>query len=168
MREIPPALCAWRMGELSSPPLRAKKSNRRTPVDASRYTRLWRNCPRPTPGKRAFRSTGGATELAPAVAGANPYVATSTKKPLGECPMAFWSKWRDSNSRPPVPETGALPPALHLDTVPLYHTSLALSSGKWHFSKVFAPRKGGDGHRSLQKTHAAARGSIGHAWRLLS
>ena len=26
----------------------------------------------------------------------------------------FWSKWRDSNSRPPVPETGALPPALHL------------------------------------------------------
>ncbi len=26
----------------------------------------------------------------------------------------FWSKWRDSNSRPPVPETGALPTALHL------------------------------------------------------
>ena len=26
----------------------------------------------------------------------------------------FWSKWRDSNSRPPVPETGALPAALHL------------------------------------------------------
>ncbi len=29
----------------------------------------------------------------------------------------FWSKWRDSNSRPPVPETGALPTALHLDLV---------------------------------------------------
>ncbi len=28
---------------------------------------------------------------------------------------SFWSKWRDSNSRPPVPETGALPPALHLE-----------------------------------------------------
>ena len=27
-----------------------------------------------------------------------------------------WSKWRDSNSRLPVPETGALPPALHLDS----------------------------------------------------
>ena len=27
----------------------------------------------------------------------------------------FWSKWRDSNSRPPVPETGALPTALHLE-----------------------------------------------------
>ena len=29
----------------------------------------------------------------------------------------FWSKWRDSNSRPPVPETGALPTALHLEMV---------------------------------------------------
>ena len=29
-------------------------------------------------------------------------------------PFFFWSKWRDSNSRPPVPETGALPTALHL------------------------------------------------------
>ena len=28
--------------------------------------------------------------------------------------LPCWSKWRDSNSRPPVPETGALPPALHL------------------------------------------------------
>ncbi len=28
---------------------------------------------------------------------------------------SFWSKWRDSNSRPPVPETGALPTALHLE-----------------------------------------------------
>ena len=26
----------------------------------------------------------------------------------------FWSKWRDSNPRPPAPETGALPTALHL------------------------------------------------------
>ena len=29
--------------------------------------------------------------------------------------LKLWSKWRDSNSRPPVPETGALPPALHLE-----------------------------------------------------
>ena len=29
--------------------------------------------------------------------------------------LILWSKWRDSNSRPPVPETGALPTALHLD-----------------------------------------------------
>ena len=29
--------------------------------------------------------------------------------------LSFWSKWRDSNSRPPVPETGALPAALHLE-----------------------------------------------------
>ena len=28
-----------------------------------------------------------------------------------------WSKCGDSNSRPPVPETGALPTALHLDLV---------------------------------------------------
>ena len=28
--------------------------------------------------------------------------------------VLIWSKWRDSNSRPPVPETGALPTALHL------------------------------------------------------
>ena len=31
--------------------------------------------------------------------------------------FCFWSKWRDSNSRPPVPETGALPPALHLEII---------------------------------------------------
>ena len=28
--------------------------------------------------------------------------------------FSFWSKCGDSNSRPPVPETGALPTALHL------------------------------------------------------
>ena len=33
----------------------------------------------------------------------------------GSFSAVFWSKWRDSNSRPPVPETGALPTALHLD-----------------------------------------------------
>ena len=32
----------------------------------------------------------------------------------GSFSAVFWSKWRDSNSRPPVPETGALPTALHL------------------------------------------------------
>ena len=35
----------------------------------------------------------------------------------GSFSAVFWSKWRDSNSRPPVPETGALPTALHLDLV---------------------------------------------------
>ena len=29
----------------------------------------------------------------------------------------FWSKCGDSNSRPPVPETGALPTALHLEII---------------------------------------------------
>ena len=29
--------------------------------------------------------------------------------------ISFWSKCGDSNSRPPVPETGALPTALHLE-----------------------------------------------------
>ena len=29
---------------------------------------------------------------------------------------AFWSKWRDSNSRHPAPKAGALPTALHLDS----------------------------------------------------
>ena len=29
----------------------------------------------------------------------------------------FWSKCGDSNSRPPVPETGALPTALHLELI---------------------------------------------------
>ena len=29
--------------------------------------------------------------------------------------FSFWSKCGDSNSRPPVPETGALPTALHLE-----------------------------------------------------
>ena len=33
----------------------------------------------------------------------------------GSFSAVFWSKWRDSNSRPPVPETGALPTALHLE-----------------------------------------------------
>ena len=31
--------------------------------------------------------------------------------------LFFWSKCGDSNSRPPVPETGALPTALHLENV---------------------------------------------------
>ena len=35
----------------------------------------------------------------------------------GSFSAIFWSKWRDSNSRPPVPETGALPTALHLEMV---------------------------------------------------
>ena len=35
----------------------------------------------------------------------------------GSFSAGFWSKWRDSNSRPPVPETGALPTALHLEMV---------------------------------------------------
>ena len=35
----------------------------------------------------------------------------------GSFSAVFWSKWRDSNSRPPVPETGALPTALHLEMV---------------------------------------------------
>ena len=46
--------------------------------------------------------------------------ATPTKKKtdnLGGCLFSFWSKCGDSNSRPPVPETGALPTALHLDLV---------------------------------------------------
>ena len=40
----------------------------------------------------------------------------TTNKNMGRAMLSpyFWSKWRDSNSRPPVPETGALPPALHL------------------------------------------------------
>ena len=38
--------------------------------------------------------------------------------------FSFWSKCGDSNSRPPVPETGALPTALHLgNSLPL--------EGKW-------------------------------------
>ena len=32
----------------------------------------------------------------------------------------FWSKCGDSNSRPPVPETGALPTALHLEVLNFY------------------------------------------------
>ena len=34
--------------------------------------------------------------------------------------FSFWSKCGDSNSRPPVPETGALPTALHLEKMVLY------------------------------------------------
>ena len=37
----------------------------------------------------------------------------------------FWSKWRDSNSRPPVPETGALPTALHLEMVKIMRFSVS-------------------------------------------
>ena len=43
---------------------------------------------------------------------------TSTKKEKRAARTLFfffWSKCGDSNSRPPVPETGALPTALHLD-----------------------------------------------------
>ena len=40
---------------------------------------------------------------------------------------SFWSKCGDSNSRPPVPETGALPTALHLD-IKLYKIALQLSA----------------------------------------
>ena len=31
--------------------------------------------------------------------------------------VLIWSKWRDSNPRPPVPETGTLPTALHLENL---------------------------------------------------
>lgn len=46
------------------------------------------------------------------------------KKKMGELMLShlFWSKWRDSNSRPPVPETGALPAALHLVAIPIKYT----------------------------------------------
>ena len=42
----------------------------------------------------------------------------------------FWSKWRDSNSRLPVPETGALPPALHLDNLNYYIVAKAFCQGE--------------------------------------
>ena len=41
--------------------------------------------------------------------------------------FSFWSKCGDSNSRPPVPETGALPTALHLEILfykEIYHGGL--------------------------------------------
>ena len=34
--------------------------------------------------------------------------------------VILWSKCGDSNSRPPVPETGALPTALHLENIRNY------------------------------------------------
>ena len=37
----------------------------------------------------------------------------------------FWSKCGDSNSRPPVPETGALPTALHLEMVKIMRFSVS-------------------------------------------
>ena len=42
----------------------------------------------------------------------------------------FWSKCGDSNSRPPVPETGALPTALHLD-IKLYKTDFAFVRSRY-------------------------------------
>ena len=43
----------------------------------------------------------------------------------GSFSAIFWSKWRDSNSRPPVPETGALPTALHLEMVKIMRFSVS-------------------------------------------
>ena len=44
-------------------------------------------------------------------------IAESKKQVWHEAIPAFWSKWRDSNSRHPAPKAGALPTALHLDTI---------------------------------------------------
>ena len=43
--------------------------------------------------------------------------------------FSFWSKCGDSNSRPPVPETGALPTALHLEI-----SKLKVENGKLKFN----------------------------------
>ena len=48
----------------------------------------------------------------------------------------FWSKCGDSNSRPPVPETGALPTALHLEIIVLllillYHSAYLSACPRW-------------------------------------
>ena len=44
------------------------------------------------------------------------YNKKGNNPPQGQI-VSFWSKCGDSNSRPPVPETGALPTALHLEMV---------------------------------------------------
>ena len=57
---------------------------------ASRYIRLWRKCPRPTPDEQARRSTGGATELAPVLSHRGESLRCHfDKKAIGRCPMAF-------------------------------------------------------------------------------
>ena len=43
-----------------------------------------------------------------------PYLVKKEKR-AARTLFSFWSKCGDSNSRPPVPETGALPTALHLE-----------------------------------------------------
>ena len=50
--------------------------------------------------------------------------------------VLFWSKCGDSNSRPPVPETGALPTALHLEIIVLllillYHSAYLSARPRW-------------------------------------
>ena len=44
----------------------------------------------------------------------SPKQALQKKQDAGKS-YVFWSKWRDSNSRPLAPETSTLPTALHLD-----------------------------------------------------
>ena len=42
--------------------------------------------------------------------------------------VLIWSKCGDSNSRPPVPETGALPTALHLEIIVYFCFAMTLCS----------------------------------------
>ena len=64
------------------------------------------------------------------------------------CLFFFWSKCGDSNSRPPVPETGALPTALHL--VMKYYINPRVTN-------IFTPTSARREWRSLLKHSRSAR-----------
>ena len=95
LREIPPALCAWRCFAVR---LRAR-SVRFAQDDARRWmsSMVLRGTFAYGENARALRLESELSDLRAGQpnsplrhnAGANPYVATSTKKPLGGCPVCF-------------------------------------------------------------------------------
>ena len=50
--------------------------------------------------------------------------------------LDFWSEWRDSNSRHPAPKAGALPTALHPDTMVLYTKRMENATEIYHFREI--------------------------------
>ena len=65
---------------------------------------------------RALSLRNAQRRTAPSRSPKSSYNKKGNNPPQGQI-VSLWSKCGDSNSRPPVPETGALPTALHLEVL---------------------------------------------------
>ena len=86
--------------------------------------------------RRAVHTIGGGELTIPYT---NTDLSKKQKLPMEPCihdSIGGWSEWRDSNSRHPAPKAGALPAALHPDTMELYTKRMENATEIYHFREI--------------------------------